>query len=197
MKLAGSGLLLLLAAAGIAAAAQTPPQGRAVDKPALLIIDIQDFYFEGGRIPLSGSEPAAFRAREVLDAFRSKSWPVFHIQHLPQDAAVYVPGETDPQYAIREAVKPAPGEPVVVKHFANSFRGTDLEARLKAAGVKTLVIAGMQTHMCVEAAIRHAADAGYEVVLVEDACATRDLKRGTTVVPAAQVQAAALLAALR
>jgi nicotinamidase-related amidase len=190
----GLGLVLLLGAAGLAASPQAPPAAPPLDRPALLIIDIQNFYFEGGRIPLVGSDQAALKAGVVLSAFREKGWPVFHIQHLPMDAPSYIPGTTDSQYAIREAVKPAPGEPVVAKHFANSFRDTDLAAKLKAAGIKTLVVAGMQTHMCVEAAVRHAADAGYVVVLVEDACATRDLKRGETVVPAGHVQAAVLAA---
>jgi nicotinamidase-related amidase len=189
----GLGFALILGAAGVAAFPQASP-APPLDRPALLIVDIQDFYFEGGRIPLLGSDPAARKAGAVLDVFRKKGWPVFHIQHLPKDAAAFTPGSTDPQYAIHDAVRPAAGEPVIAKHYPNAFRGTDLEARLKSAGVKTLIVAGMQTHMCVEAAVRHAADAGYAVVLIEDACATRDLKRGATTVPAAQVQAAVLAA---
>jgi nicotinamidase-related amidase len=86
------------------------------------------------------------------------------------------------------------GETVVGKHHANAFRDTDLPALLRRLGAKRLVIAGMQTHMCVEAAARHAADLGFEVVVVHDACATRALKFRATEVPAAQVHAAALAA---
>jgi nicotinamidase-related amidase len=72
--------------------------------------------------------------------------------------------------------------------------GSDLLAVLRRIGAKRLVITGMQTHMCVEAATRHAADLGFDVVVVHDACATRALKFGATEVPAAQVHAAALAA---
>jgi nicotinamidase-related amidase len=54
------------------------------------------------------------------------------------------------------------------------------------------VIAGMQTHMCVEAAVRAAADLGYEVTVVADACATRDVQHGGRTVAAADVHAATL-----
>ncbi len=89
-------------------------------------------------------------------------------------------------------VAPLADEAVVMKDDINAFKGTDLQAKLQAAGVQRLVICGMQTHMCVEAASRAAHDLGYEVLVVADACATRDLAYGDTKVPAAQVHAATL-----
>jgi nicotinamidase-related amidase len=83
---------------------------------------------------------------------------------------------------------------VVQKNFPNSFRATDLKQRLDAAGVKHLVVAGMMTHMCVDATVRQAADLGYRVTLMGDACATRALKHGDESVPARQVHAAFLAA---
>jgi nicotinamidase-related amidase len=176
--------------AGQAAAPAPVASAIGADNAALIIIDIQNFYFEGGRVPLVGSVEASLKARQVLDAFRKAGRPVIHVRHMPKQD----PGSTDPQYAIHPNVAPLPGEAVVVKHYANAFRETDLTARLKTLGVKTLVICGMQTQMCVEAAVRHAADLGYEVVLVEDACATRDLTFGGTNIPARQVHAAVLAA---
>ena len=79
-----------------------------------------------------------------------------------------------------------------MKDEVNAFLGTDLQARLQAAGIRRVILCGMQTHMCLEAAARAAHDLGYEVVVASDACATRDLKYGDTVVPAAQVHAATL-----
>jgi nicotinamidase-related amidase len=89
-------------------------------------------------------------------------------------------------------VRPVAGETVVGKHHANAFRETELAAVLRRLGAKRLIVAGMQTHMCVEAAARHAADLGLEVVVAHDACATRALKFGPIEVPAAQVHAATL-----
>jgi len=187
------GLILL----GTAAAAQSGPAKPAalvLDKPALLIIDIQNFYFEGGRIPLVGPVEASLEAKAVLEAFRAKKLPVIHVQHMPKGIEKFEPGKTDPQYAIHSNVAPAEGEAILVKHYANAFRETDLTAILNKLAAKTLVITGMQTHMCVEAATRQGADLGYDIVLVDDACATRDLKFGETVVPAKAVHAAVLAA---
>jgi nicotinamidase-related amidase len=146
---------------------------------ALLIIDIQDFYFPGGKLPLKNPEAAASKAAEVLQLFRDQKLPVIHVQHKGG-------GE------INAAVKPVPGEKVITKTEANSFNGTDLEEFLVFLGVKRLVICGMQTHMCVEAATRAAYDYGYSCILVQDACATRDLKWGEITIPAEQVHASTL-----
>jgi nicotinamidase-related amidase len=161
---------------------------------ALLVVDIQQFYFEGGLIPLTGSVEAASQARVVLDAFRARKLLVIHVRHVPRNVAIAGGEPSDPQYRIRPEVQPAAGEPVVTKHFPNSFRETDLLETLRRKGVTRLVIAGMQTHMCVEAASRAAADLGFDVVVVHDACATRPLEFGGQKVPAAMVHAAALAA---
>lgn len=189
-----SGSLFLAAAFAAGQTAPAPAPSLTLDRPVLLVIDIQNFYFSGGRIPLTGSVEASFKAKSVIEAFRAGKLPVIHIQHMPEEIEIFEPGVTDAQYAIHSNVAPLPGEAVVVKHFANSFRETRLAALLKDLNVKTLAVAGMQTHMCVEAAVRAGADLGFDVVLIEDACATRDLKFHEATVPAASVHAAVLAA---
>ena len=161
---------------------------------ALVVIDIQQFYFEGGLVPLTGSLEAAARARQVLDAFRARTLPVIHVRHVPKSVAIVGSEPADPQYRIRPVVQPAAGEKVVSKRFANSFRETDLLETLRQKGITRVVIAGMQTHMCVEAASRAATDLGFEVVVVHDACATRPLEFEGRKVPADMVHAGALAA---
>jgi nicotinamidase-related amidase len=161
---------------------------------ALVVIDIQQFYFEGGLVPLSGSIEAAAQARKVLEAFRARALPVFHVRHVPRSVAIVDGEPADPQYRIRPEVQPAAGEKVISKRFANSFRETDLLDGLRQKGITRLVIVGMQTHMCVEAASRAAADLGFDVVVLHDACATRPLEFGGRTVPADMVHAAALAA---
>jgi Zn-dependent M28 family amino/carboxypeptidase/nicotinamidase-related amidase len=187
-------LLAFLLSAGAAFAQAAAPASPRPEPPrtALLIIDIQNFYFPGGRVPLVEPEAASLKARQLLERFRANGWPVVHVQHLPQGQAAPSPSAGDEQYRIHPNVMPAAGEPVIGKHHANSFRDTELLATLRGLGVKRLVIAGMQTHMCVEAAARHAADQGFEVVVAHDACATRALKFGAVETPAAQVHAATL-----
>ena len=176
---------------GPVAADVQPPD---FDGAALIVIDIQEFYFPGGKAPLVGPEAAAAEAARVIAAFRAAGRPVIHVQHLPKDVDTPDPTGLAEPYRIRPEVLPKPGEVVIGKHFANSFRGTDLLGVLHKLGVTELVIVGMQTHMCVEAAVRAAADLGFGVTVVQDACATRDLTFDGTTVPAAQVHAAALAA---
>ena len=148
---------------------------------ALLIIDIQDFYFPGGAVPLVGPEAAAANAARVLAAFRAAGRPVVHVRH-----------DVEPGGAIHASVAPIEGEKVVTKTEVSCFNGTPVLAYLRELGVKQLVLVGMQTHMCLEAATRAAHDLGFECIVVGDACATRDLKYGDATVTAADVHASTL-----
>jgi len=146
---------------------------------ALLLIDIQDFYFPGGKLPLENPETASEKAALVLKLFRDQKLPVIHIQHYGGSP-------------IHADVAPLPGEKVITKKEANAFDRTDLLEYLKSLHVKRLVLCGMQTHMCLEAATRAAYDYGYDCIVVQDACATRALKWGDRIVTAADVQASTL-----
>jgi nicotinamidase-related amidase len=159
---------------------------------ALLIIDIQNDYFPGGKMELEGADAAASRARDAIDAARKRGMPVVHVRHLSTrpGATFFVPGTAGCE--IHEAVKPASGETLIEKNFPNSFRGTRLQEVLQEKGVKELVIAGMMTHMCVDATVRHAADLGYKITLLADGCATRAQNFRGEAVPARQVHAAFL-----
>jgi len=183
--------LLVVAIVGVVAAEDSIP---AIDDAALIVIDIQEFYFPDGFVPLVGPEAASAEAARLLACFRTAGRPVVHVQHLPKGVDEPDPTGIEAQYRIHADVLPKPGEIVIGKHHANSFRDTELLATLRELGVTRLVVAGMQTHMCVEAAVRAAADHGFEVTVAHDACATRDLEFNGTVVPASQVHAAALAA---
>ena len=156
----------------------------------LVIVDIQNDYFPGGRMALHEIEQAAENAAKLLAHFRSTGQQTFHIQHTWEDASApfFVAGT--PGAAIHESVAPQPGEPVIVKHFPNSFRESRLLESLRIAGVDRLTICGAMSHMCVDAGVRAASDLGYRCVVVHDACATRDQEFGGKRVPAAEVHAA-------
>jgi nicotinamidase-related amidase len=147
-------------------------------KTALLIVDIQNFYFPSdGRPGLVNAEPASLAASEVLQIFRDKKQLVVHVRH-----------KSSKGFEIHKNVEPVPGEKVITKEEVNSFQGTDLLAYLKGEKITRLVIIGMQTQMCLEAAVRAGHDFGFECFVVQDACATRDLKFGDKVVKAEDVQ---------
>jgi len=73
-----------------------------------------------------------------------------------------------------ERLKPRRGELVVTHSRINAFFGSDLEVVLSSLGARRLVVAGVATHSSVEHTARHAADAGFEVVVAADACASAD-----------------------
>lgn len=161
---------------------------------ALVLIDIQNDYFPGGRMELVGSETAGAKAGELLRVFREKNLPVFHIQHLASrpDATFFLPGTEGAN--IHTSVTPLENEPVIQKHFPSSFRETSLLERLQKTGITDLVIAGMMTHMCVDTTVRAACDLGFTCRLAHDACATRDLSFEGKTVTAADVQLAYMAA---
>ncbi|MEZ7197401.1 cysteine hydrolase family protein [Pseudodesulfovibrio karagichevae] len=163
-------------------------------KTALLLIDLQNDYFPGGRMELVGSEAASARAAQALRLFRKRGLPVFHVRHeaLKQGATFFLPGTAGAD--IHASVPPVDGEQVVTKHYPNSFRETDLLDRLRAAGATRLAVAGMMTHMCLDAGVRAAVDLGFECAVLSDASATRDLEFNGRVIPAAQVHGAFLAA---
>jgi nicotinamidase-related amidase len=163
-----------------------------MNKTALIVIDLQNEYLPTGKLPLAGLDAAVANAVTAIGHARATGVPVFHIRHesADPDAPVFAPGT--PNVDIQPAVAPRPGEPVVVKRHVNAFRATDFRQRLDAAGVETLVLVGAMSHMCIDACARAAADMGYAVTVLHDACATLDLAFGGTVVPAAQVHAAAM-----
>lgn len=165
-------------------------------KTGLLLIDIQNDYFPGGRMELAGPLEAARNARELLQCFREHDLFHVHIQHvaIKPGATFFLPGDSGAD--IHDSVAHFEGEPLIIKHFPNSFRETRLQDVLQENAIERLVITGMMTHMCVDATARAAADLGYKVLVVEDACATRDLQYGETLIPADHVHKA-FLAALR
>jgi nicotinamidase-related amidase len=160
----------------------------------LVIVDIQNDYFPGGANALAGPEAAAAQAARLLARFRDSGEPLVHMQHVwdAPDAAFMAPGTAGVE--IHESVAPRPGETVLQKHHPNSFLDTELEQRLRDAGVDRLVVCGMMTSMCIDATVRAGADLGFPVVVAHDACATMPLEFDGRTIPAADVHAAFLAA---
>lgn len=163
-------------------------------KTALLLIDLQNDYFPGGRMELEGSLQASLRAKDILDVCRAAGLPVFHIQHISaQKGATFFLPDTE-GVRIHENVKPLPEETVIRKHYPNSFRDTSLLEELKKREADRLIICGMMTQMCVDATVRAAFDHGFACVVIHDACAARSLSFSGLTIPADQVHGAFMAA---
>lgn len=163
-------------------------------KTCLVLIDIQNDYFPGGKMELENALEASLRAQEALQFFRKRNLPLVHIQHVSTrpGAAFFLP-DTDGA-AIHENVRPLPHETVFQKHFPNSFRDTPLLRHLKDEMIGRLAIAGMMTSMCVDATVRAAFDYGFENIILHDAMATRNLAFNGELIPARHVHGSFLAA---
>ena len=148
---------------------------------ALILIDLQH--------SVVGRETAPYTASAVVEksavlatAFREKGATVVYVRvnlsdflKLPVDLPPAVPANLPPMAS--EIVPESgvqPGDMIITKRHWGAFSGTELEARLRSAGVKTVVIGGIATTIGVETTARNAAGLGFAVVLVEDACTDRD-----------------------
>jgi len=164
---------------------------------ALLIIDMQrDFVMPGGFGEALGNDVTPLQAtiaptKRVLEAARKKGMLVIHTREghrpdltdCPPTKLVRGRGKTrigDPGPMGRILVRgeighdivpelyPAPGEPVIDKPGKGAFYATDLELILRDRGIKTLIVCGVTTEVCVNTSVREANDRGYECVVLSD-----------------------------
>lgn len=136
---------------------------------ALIIIDVQKGFDE----PVWGerSNPhAEENIGRLLDAWRKHGRPVFHIQHMSLSSTSPL-NPNHPGNAIKDALQPRAGEPLIQKNVNSAFIGTDLEQQLRKIGCNSLVIVGLTTPHCVSTTTRMAGNLGFETYLVSDATA--------------------------
>ncbi len=163
-------------------------------KTALILIDIQNDYFENGNNPLSCSLEASLNAKMLLNYFRNKKLPIVHIQHIAVSpvATFFKPNTLGAEIHLN--VFPKENEKVIQKYYPNAFRETELLEYLKTENITDLVICGMMTQMCVDATVRAAKDFGFNIKVIGDACATKNLEINGNTVKADDVQRSFLAA---
>lgn len=161
---------------------------------ALLLIDIQNDYFPNGRMPLDKSTECSQKAKEILQVYRSNKLPVFHIQHISTrpDAVHFLPCTKGVEF--HEDATPVKGELIIKKHYPNSFKDTALHNQLVKHQINHIAIAGMATHMAIDATVRAAYDLGFSCTVLHDACATKSLEFNSMIIPAQNVHNAFLAA---
>jgi biuret amidohydrolase len=164
---------------------------------ALVVIDMQrDFVLPGGFGALLGNDvsrvrPAIDPTRRVLEAWRLKRLQVLHTRegHRPDLSdcppskkargklkvgigdrgpmgRVLVRGEYG--HDIIDELKPAAGEPIIDKPGKGAFFATDLDLILKNRGIRSLIVTGVTTEVCVQTTAREANDRGYECLVLDD-----------------------------
>lgn len=146
---------------------------------ALLIVDAQNEFSPGGLRAVPDHAGALTRIHELVDQARQRLQPIAWVQHhnQPHESAAFVPGswgaELSPGLGPRSGFGP---ERLFQKDVFGAFSRTELEAWLRGLGVKSVLIAGFYTHMCVSTSAREALVRGFEVSVDPDATGATDLE---------------------
>jgi len=142
---------------------------------ALIIIDVQKAF----QLPYWGERNNLFaeaNMKILLEEWRKRKRPVFHIQHVNKEDAQSMFYEGAETVNFKEEVKPLPGEVVIQKFVNSAFIGTNLEEQLRENKCNAVVVVGLTTNHCVETTTRMAGNLGFTTYLVSDATATFNRK---------------------
>lgn len=144
-------------------------------KKALLVIDLQNDYFSGGKFSLWNTEKTLDNIEKAIEKANNKNIPVILIQHIAdssQGIAPFFNEGTEGAEIHPRILKAAANAKIVIKAFADSFHKTKLEEVLSEFGVEELLVCGMMTQNCVtHTAISKAAEK-YSVKILPDCCTT-------------------------
>lgn len=139
------------------------------DSTALLVIDVQKGFDE----PYWGERnnpDAEDNIARLLKAWRAAGRPVFHIKHNSRSPRSPL-HPSNPGNGFKDIAQPRAGEPTFGKDVNSAFIGTDLEANLREAEVREIVVVGLTTPHCISTSVRMAANLGFATRVVSDATA--------------------------
>lgn len=133
---------------------------------ALLVIDVQNGVVAGAH----ERDAVVSTINALVGRARSERTPVVWVQHSDEGLA-----RGSDEWRIVPELDPGGSEPLVEKHYGDSFEATELETVLAGLGVGRLIICGAQTDMCIRNTLHGALVRGYDATLVQDAHTTEDL----------------------
>ena len=144
-------------------------------KTALLLIDLQNDYFPGGKYPLWNTDAVLASVEAAVARAHREGMDIVHVQHVSanSDAPFFHPGSDGARIHPR-ILAVAPDAPVVVKQFADAFHRTDLASLLAQRGIGRLLLAGMMTQNCILATALSKGAAPYGVAVLAEGTTTVD-----------------------
>jgi nicotinamidase-related amidase len=147
-------------------------------KRALIVIDVQNEYFERGALPISDppTETSLANIGRAMDAAVASGVPVIVVRHgaADADADSFAPGSET--WQLHPEIERRTRDHLIDKQLPGSFTGTSLGDVLDEAGIDTVSITGYMTHMCVDTTARQAAHRGMAVEILNDATGTLSLE---------------------
>jgi nicotinamidase-related amidase len=144
-------------------------------KKALVIIDVQNDYFEDGKMPLHLPEKALAKINKLEESFTAKKLPIIYIQHIKEQGTADFFARGTKGVLLHENLKTNHSCIIIEKQFPNSFIETNLKETLDSLDVQQVIITGMMTHMCIDSTTRASKELGYEPIVISDATATKAL----------------------
>lgn len=160
---------------------------------ALIVIDVQNEYFEGGKMPITYPENSFDNIKKTMHAARENNIPIILIQHTEtwEHADSFRPGTY--QHEIHPEVLEIGGDVTFEKHKPSSFHETGLDAYLKGHHIDTITICGYMTQMCCDTTARQGAHMGYQVNFLSDATGTLDFSNNSGSISAKTLHEAILV----
>ena len=160
---------------------------------ALLIIDMQNDYFSGGKMELKDTDLALQNCLKLAKFAQQMKYKIYIIQHFSKtkNAPFFIPDSNGVE--LHKNLKLIYGE-IIKKNFPNSFRETSLLEKLQTDNTKDILVCGAMTHMCIGSSVRAGFDLGFNITVASDACTTKDLTFEGHTIPAKYVQNAFLSA---
>lgn len=150
---------------------------------ALILIDIQNDYFPGGKNPLKNTEKTLNNILLLEEYFHKTNKPIFYIQHLSNGSTPFFIPNTEGA-KLSPKLSPKDSDEIIIKHEPNSFYNTNLGKKLIQYNINQLVICGWMTHMCLDTTVRQAYDYGYDITVISDGCTTKDLSLENEIISA-------------
>jgi ureidoacrylate peracid hydrolase len=166
----------------------------------LVIVDVQnDFCAEGGLMDREGADLTLVKEmvphlKHFISAAREYGIPVLFVKTVYNNKNDWYLSDVFLEHMMRRrgssytgyrvcepdswggsfygGVEPVEGEPVVIKHRSSAFHSTDLDLILRSHGIRSLILTGVATDVCVESTARNGFFNDYYIILVSDCCAT-------------------------
>ena len=141
---------------------------------ALIVVDMQNDYYPKGAMELVGILDAHKVVNKTIKKFRDSGNVVIFVQHIAnKDAPFFKEGSEGAN--LYSGLDRKDSDRIFIKHYPNSFRDTGLDEYLQVKGIKNLIICGAMTHMCIDTTVRAGYDLGYNIEVISNGCATKDL----------------------